>query len=322
MTNADRIVVALRGTSGLTDAELRRLTGIEPHQQVNQICRRLEAMGLLQRVQGDRGRIVNVLVDIPAGPTPTPTSGPPAGRGSSTDRLPSAAPVRSATPGHGAGSEASLDLEHGRTLIVTSCSADKAHGGHTVLTGPSVADLLPAALADRLRGTRATLAPQARVDESRLLPAWQRYTGHLHRAANPSLGRAIDSGTPVLILSGGYGLLHGGEPIGAYNRPFARRDWPPGLLEDCLATAAERLAADNVLAFCSRTTAYADVLRRVRWAEGVRARLVAPDMRGQGGAQVFVPRAAGEAIEALLTDRLHVRWTSSDGIPVNAESLA
>jgi len=64
VTNTDRILRALR-TSGvpLDDDELARTCGIRPRQQVNQICRRLEAQGLVQRIVGGDGKIVNVLRD-------------------------------------------------------------------------------------------------------------------------------------------------------------------------------------------------------------------------------------------------------------------
>ena len=62
MTNAERIVEALRRQSGLDDDELSRLTDVTPRQQVNQICRRLESEGKLRREQGPRGKIVNDLI--------------------------------------------------------------------------------------------------------------------------------------------------------------------------------------------------------------------------------------------------------------------
>lgn len=61
-TNADRIIRVLGQQGPLSDAQLVRVTGIMPHQQVNQICRRLEAQGLLRRVKNVGGPIVNVLV--------------------------------------------------------------------------------------------------------------------------------------------------------------------------------------------------------------------------------------------------------------------
>ena len=40
-TNSERILAALKRADGSSDSELRIATGVEPHQQVNQICRQL-----------------------------------------------------------------------------------------------------------------------------------------------------------------------------------------------------------------------------------------------------------------------------------------
>lgn len=64
MRNRERVLVLVRSEpGGLTDSEIRQRTGIEPHQQVNQICRRLAEAGLIQRRSGREGRLIN----LPAG---------------------------------------------------------------------------------------------------------------------------------------------------------------------------------------------------------------------------------------------------------------
>jgi len=55
VSNADLILQAIEHSDGLTDAELVRRTGIRPHQQVNQICRRLAAQGRILREIGRDG---------------------------------------------------------------------------------------------------------------------------------------------------------------------------------------------------------------------------------------------------------------------------
>ena len=61
MTNRERILALIQSSpEGLTDAEIREHTGIQPHQQVNQICRVLEQIGHTKRVDGPMGRIINV----------------------------------------------------------------------------------------------------------------------------------------------------------------------------------------------------------------------------------------------------------------------
>lgn len=59
MTNADKILAAIRSSAGLTDSDLRTRTGVQPHQQVNQICRKLEAQGFVDRRMRPDGRIGN-----------------------------------------------------------------------------------------------------------------------------------------------------------------------------------------------------------------------------------------------------------------------
>lgn len=50
LSNRQRVFTLIRAEPGLTDSEIRHRTGIEPHQQVNQICRSLASTGLIRRV--------------------------------------------------------------------------------------------------------------------------------------------------------------------------------------------------------------------------------------------------------------------------------
>ena len=54
----------------------------------------------------------------------------------------------------------------------------------------------------------------------------------------------------------------------------------------------------------------------------VAASLGTPYFEGWGGAQVLVPRAAGQAARAYLEHRLGSDWRSSDGLPIVWEQLA
>jgi hypothetical protein len=88
-----------------------------------------------------------------------------------------------------------------------------------------------------------------------------------------------------------------------------------------LATA-QHIGTQHVLAFCPRTTGYADLLRHVAWgSSGIEAVLAAAELSGRSGAQVLVPRASGEALSAFLEGRLVAGWLSSDGIPIYLERL-
>jgi hemin uptake protein HemP len=69
-TLGDRILEAIRYTP-LDDDVLAKRLGIPHRQAVNQTARRLEAQGLLRRIPGPDGKIVNAL---PAQATPDPTS--------------------------------------------------------------------------------------------------------------------------------------------------------------------------------------------------------------------------------------------------------
>ena len=312
MTNTDRIMSALDRHGPLTDAELRKLTGVEPHQQVNQICRRLAAEGRILRAQSIGGGIVNQLVSghttdgttrTPAAPSPPPTR----------KRIAASATMLTT---------ASAQVDTARCLFVIPCSGRKAGGGRIRLDGPSVIDMLPAALASRLAIARAALAPTAHVDESRLLPAEVRYTGNLYATAGSAIQRLVAGQPPVVIISGGYGLVAVHEPIGSYDRRFALSDWPRGLLEDCLVAIAAGSGVERIVAFCSRTTSYAQLVRGVRWGEhGLQASLITPIMAGRGGAQVLVPRATGEALIAAFDGHLESPSLSTDGVEIRVEAL-
>ena len=85
---------------------------------------------------------------------------------------------------------------------------------------------------DRLEEARHDVGAGATLDETHLLPAWQRYAGPLYKAANERLASAVVAGVPMLIVSGGYGLVLAEESIGWYNLEFSLGDWPPQLLQE------------------------------------------------------------------------------------------
>jgi len=83
---------------------------------------------------------------------------------------------------------------------------------------------------------------------------------------------------------------------------------------------ARRVGVCAVLAVMSRTTAYAELIRRIDWRRtGLAATLVTTVARG-GGAQVTVPRAQGQAVAALIASGLDPAWRSSDGLGVATET--
>jgi hypothetical protein len=58
------------------------------------------------------------------------------------------------------------------------------------------------------------------------------------------------------VISGGYGLAHGDELIGIFDRLFHAGDRPPGLLESLLVREADQLGVRNVVAFSAATSDY------------------------------------------------------------------
>lgn len=127
---------------------------------------------------------------------------------------------------------------------------------------------------------------------------------------------------PTLVMSGFYGFIDALDPIGTYERAMHAADWPDGVLERALVESVRAYGQSHVVAFCSRSTAYTTVARRVRWGHaGLRCWLICPDAAGRGGAQRSVPAATGEAIVAFLSGQLHPGWTSSDGVALTIEAL-
>ena len=103
-----------------------------------------------------------------------------------------------------------------KTLFVIPCSGAKLTVSGERASGPAILDELPPDLAETLQSARRANAPQATLDETTLLPAWQRYSGTLYQIAAPVLVQALTSGAHILILSGGYGAVLADEPIGWY----------------------------------------------------------------------------------------------------------
>jgi len=146
----------------------------------------------------------------------------------------------------------------------------------------------------------------SKADTTHVLPAWRRYTGAFYQYARPALADAVARGQ-VVIISGGYGIARGDEPIGWYDKVLQLADWPAGLLESALVTEAQRCGAATVVAFAPVSTDYAKLLRRTRWLQaGIDARLVTITSV-TGGAMGEVPRRLGQAFSAFW-NRQHVSY--------------
>lgn len=207
------------------------------------------------------------------------------------------------------------------TLIILPCSGSKARFTGQRVQAPGILDRLPSDLAAELEAARRAVRERASVDEGSMVPAWQRYTGNLYRAAGPSIEEAVQR-CPVLILSGGYGVVEATEPIGYYEAVFKPGWWPRGLLERVLAAYSESVGATSVRAFASTSTAYRKPIERTRWgAQMTDGLLLMPQVQG-GGGMVKAPRAQGQALQGVLAGGLPYGWVSSDGVPLSAVRLA
>lgn len=174
------------------------------------------------------------------------------------------------------------------TLLVIPCSKGKQSGGEpsSRKQSPWPPDLLTA---------RQSNLETAEADERQLLPAWLRYTGGFYTTAGNELRDAVARDTPLLILSGGYGVVHPEEPIGDYNKILRLTDWPSGLLEDLLIREAGRRGVSSVVAFAASSSDYAKLIRRAKWTDaGLGAFLVTIRNAGMG-ASGKVPRRLGQA---------------------------
>lgn len=313
-TNEQRIIAMLRDRPGLDDDELSKATGVSPRQQVNQICRQLELRRLVRRETDARGKIVNFLND-PKTSRPSVLREQAITRTALERRLPR-------TPfQHDRAAPCGFECDPRSTLFIFSCSGSKKkeQGGRT--QGPSILDELPPLLSQRLAEARARIQRRASIDETTLIPAWQRYSGSLYQAARDTIEDALQTGLHMIIVSGGYGLVLAAEPIGYYEAVFKNSWWPKCLLGDVLFAYMRRHRLRSVCAVASATTEYAKLLRRVNWRsmELDNVTLLTPEEAT--GAMVKSPRAQGEALSMLLRGGLDTSWVSSDGLRLKATRL-
>jgi len=176
-------------------------------------------------------------------------------------------------------------------LLIIGCSKAKTTGGQALALEAK------AVWPEPMLRARADVLARSKVEDRYQLPAWRRYSGHFYRNVGDALSEAIGNGR-TLILSGGYGVVRGDEPIAYYDRKLKLRDWPPGLLERTLVDETRRVGATKVLGFVSASGDYAKLLRRAPWgAAGIDATLVTIDWHA-GGAQIEVPRRLAQAFSA------------------------
>lgn len=312
-TNEQRILAALRERPGLDDDELSVAAGVRPRQQVNQLCRWLESRGVLRRKIGSRGKIVNFLQDRTEAKPSGDAERPATPQGTSLKGAP-----RHVRPEQPLGT---FECDPRSTLFVFPCSGAKAHQQGSRLKGPSILDQLPPVLREKLAEARRQVGARVHIDETSLIPAWQRYTGSLYQASRDAIETALDRGVHMIIVSGGYGLVLAAEPIGYYEAVFKNSWWPRRLLDEVLIEYLRHHKLRTLCAIASASTGYAKLLRRVSWheAELESALLLTPEETT--GAMVKSPRAQGEALSAVLRGEMDRTWVSSDGLPLTYTRL-
>ena len=217
--------------------------------------------------------------------------------------------------------EVAAVLEPRRTLVILPCSARKDEDAPALDRLVSILDGLNSELAHELAAARSRNREAAGVTGP-VATAWRRNAGHLYTALAEAVPDALASGIHLLIISGGLGVVLAEEQIPMYNLRFSPGRWPEDLIPRCLADYAVRHQIRDVRAFAGAATSYAQVIRRVHWkATAVEDAVLISPAGAAGGAQVLVPRALGQAAHRFLASGLPAGWRSTDGLPLEVETL-
>ena len=309
MNNADKIINLIRESPGLNDDEISRLTGITPRQQVNQICRRLENIGVIRRTKGPLGKYVNILEN---------TSDPILAK---DKHVPIKLRTRSAKDTDETSSSiCPNELEN--TLIIIPCSGRKNKNCGAHKSNSSFKDALPGDLRSALSHVQLARRNKINLDDSELAPAWIRYGGYFYQSAGAALEVCVSKNLHIVILSGGYGAILANEMIGNYEARLKLTEWPPGLLQDSLQAYAKEQKLKYMRAFVSQNSDYRKVVQTTDWAAaGIDDALEIVPLIVGGGGMVKAPRAQGEAFIALTNKTLHAAWQASDGTGIQISRL-
>jgi hypothetical protein len=199
-------------------------------------------------------------------------------------------------------------------LIVIPCSKSKQRTTFIGERGARIADALPEPLARELEQARTRVRSAAAIDETTLIPAWNRYAGSLYEHGRVAIRDLLGAGAHVAIVSGGYGVVLATEPIGMYEAPLRLSWWPQRLIARVLLGYAQARALQSVRAFAPATSNYRKVLTGITWtAAGVEtALLLTPD--AAPGGTLKSPASIGDALAALRDGLLSGDWRSSYGL--------
>jgi len=215
-------------------------------------------------------------------------------------------------------SDASVVYLEQASLLIIPCSQSKWPGSKPTAS-TSILPFLAVERSRALLAARAAVRQKASVDDT-LMSAHLRYRGSFYDGAADAIAVALRAGHRVVTVSGAYGVLVAEEAIGSYKRRLSLADWPKGLLESCLIDYANSQGVQSIFAFMSRSGAYYKLIERTPWhRNGLKATLISPEP--VPGAYRKAPRAAGEAMRALVEGRLTRSWVSSDGLRLDFRSL-
>lgn len=207
-----------------------------------------------------------------------------------------------------------------KMLLIIPCSGAKRDFVNAGEAGVAITQRLPVELASELLEARKYAKERTQIDETTLIPAWQRYNGALYEAGRDALGDLIAAGSHVVILSGGYGVVLAKEPIGMYKAVLNLSWWPGSLLERVLITYGRRHGLTSLRTFSSATGPYPKILKRVRWREaGINDALLLTPQAESGGMRRS-PASQGEALAAFRDGTLTPDWQSSYGLGIDVHS--
>lgn len=207
------------------------------------------------------------------------------------------------------------------TLLIIPSSKSQSRNSESGITSSILSSLDPEN-AKALIGARMSMHQRAHIDETTHMPAYRRFKGTLYEQCSESLGKGINAGQKILIVTGAYGVVVANEPIGFYERQFSLSDWQPGLLGRCIIDYIKHSNIKTVIAVASFSTSTATLIRSIKWKlAGVEACLVTPNASG-AGVLTKVPRTQGEAIKELIEKkRLERTWISSDSLSLKIQLL-
>jgi hypothetical protein len=203
--------------------------------------------------------------------------------------------------------------------LIIPCSSAKQNVAGDRDQGASILTSLPEDLALEASAARLRVRERAAVNESALIPARHRYCGTLYSSGGPALDHLAEQGAHIIILSGGYGAVLAGEPIGTYDAPLKPSWWPNRILQRSLIAYAQRHAIASVRAFASATSPYWRILSRVPWRDAGIDDAVLLSPQAEPGGLRKSPASMGEAIAALRDRTLTTEWQSSYGLALQID---